>query len=47
MSDVKHTGESLDSKPSVEPNWRRIYWGVAGFFVIEVGLFYLFTQYYR
>lgn len=35
-----------DEKPPVFGSWRRIYWFVVVFFVIEVAAFYLITRYY-
>mgnify|MGYP000565805223 CR=1 FL=1 len=35
-----------DEKPPVFGSWRRVYWFVAIFFVIEVVAFYLITRYY-
>ncbi len=32
--------------PPVFGSWRRVYWFVALFFVVEVIAFYLFTQFY-
>lgn len=32
--------------PPVFGNWRRVYWFVAIFFLVEVVAFYLFTRFY-
>ncbi len=32
--------------PPVFASWKRVYWFVALFFVVEVVAFYLFSQYY-
>lgn len=43
---VKSKSQLNDNQPPVLGSWRRVYWFVALFFVVEVGLFYLFTRFY-
>lgn len=38
--------EPIDSKPPVLGSWRNVYWFVAGFFFVELVVFYLITRYY-
>ncbi|MBK1880267.1 hypothetical protein [Pelagicoccus mobilis] len=42
----QNTESKDDTQPPVFGSWRRVYWFVAIFFVVEVVAFYLITQYY-
>lgn len=45
MKPAKDASESQEPPP-VFGSWRRVYWFVAVFFIVEVALFYLFTRFY-
>ncbi|MDQ8187997.1 hypothetical protein [Pelagicoccus sp. SDUM812002] len=45
MTELDKKKQEPENAP-VFGSWRRVYWFVALFFVVEVIAFYLFTQYY-